>query len=55
MGKNTGKGYRRGEEKNRSQVENPRSGDWTKRDTESGEFLRVKKDAKPFKGVRRES
>ena len=54
MAKNTGKGYRRGEVKDRSQVEAP-SGHWTKRDDETGQFMDQKKDGEPFKGVRKES
>ena len=39
--------------KTRSQIKNPLTGTWTKRDEKSGKFLNVKMDAKPFKGVRR--
>lgn len=52
MAKNTGKGYRKGEVKDRSQVETPVG--WVKRDTKTGRFLDVKSDGEPFKGVRRE-
>lgn len=54
MAKNTGEGYRKGEVKGRSQTHNPETDTWTKRDTESGEFMDVKKDGQPFKGVRKE-
>lgn len=54
MAKNTGKRYRRGEVTRRSQSQNPQTGDWTKRDTDTGRFLDGKKDGEPFKGVRRE-
>lgn len=54
MAKNTGDGYRRGEVRDRSQVLNPVTEKWVKRDTETGEFMDVKEDGEPFKGVRRE-
>jgi hypothetical protein len=54
MATNTGKGFRKGEVRTRSQVENPRTGDWVKRDDRSGRFMDVKRDGDPFKGVRRE-
>ncbi len=54
MGRNTGHGYRQGEVRERSQVQNPKTGDWIKRDTDTGEFVRIKHDGEPFKGVRRE-
>jgi hypothetical protein len=53
MAKNTGKGYRIGAVKKRSQVENP-DGYFTKRDAESGQFIEQKSDGSPFKGVRKE-
>jgi hypothetical protein len=41
--------------RDRSQVHNPKTDDWTKRDTETGKFLdRKTSDDKPFKGVRKE-
>jgi hypothetical protein len=52
VAKNTGKGYRKGEVKDRSQVKAPVG--WVKRDAETGRFLDVKSDGGPFKGVRRE-
>ncbi|HKR02615.1 MAG TPA: hypothetical protein VJT09_18195 [Pyrinomonadaceae bacterium] len=54
MGKNTGEGYRQGAVKNRTQTENPQTGDWTKRNREDGEFTAVKKNGEPFKGVAKE-
>jgi len=54
MAKNTGKDYRCGEVKKRSQMWNPKTGDWTKRDSESGRFIDGKQDGRPFKGVRKE-
>jgi hypothetical protein len=54
MAKNTGRSSRRGAVRNRSQVRNPKTGDWTKRDSDSGKFLDGKKDRTPFKGVRKE-
>lgn len=54
MAKNTGDNYRKGEVKKRSQSENPKNQDWTKRDTEDGKFIDQKTDKKPFKGVRKE-
>jgi hypothetical protein len=54
MAKNTGDGYRRGEVKDRSQVYNPKTDTWTKRDRETGRFMDGKEDGEPFKGVRKE-
>lgn len=54
MAKNTGDNYREGEIRGRSQFLNPSTGQWTKRDTETGEFISGKEDGEPFKGVRRE-
>jgi hypothetical protein len=53
MATNTGKGSRRGEVRDRSQVKTP-SGNWVKRDNGTGRFMDQKQDGKPFKGVRRE-
>ncbi len=52
MAKNTGKGYREGAVRDRSQVKTPVG--WVKRDSETGLFLDVKSDGEPFKGVRKE-
>ncbi len=54
MAKNTGQDFRRGAERDRSQVQNPKTGDWVKRDDSTGRFINVKEDGKRFKGVRRE-
>lgn len=53
MAKNTSKS-RKGTIKNRSQVLNPSTGNYVKRDTKTGKFIDVKKDGKPFKGVKKE-
>ncbi|HJN14329.1 MAG TPA: hypothetical protein QGH10_02500 [Armatimonadota bacterium] len=49
-----GDGQRRGAVRSRSQTRNPKTGQWTKRDTDTGRFMDGKQDGKPFKGVRRE-
>ena len=54
MATNTGKGFRRGAVKARSQTLNPKTKDYVARDTKSGRFTNVKSDGKPFKGVRKE-
>jgi hypothetical protein len=54
MAKNTGKGYREGEIRKRSQAYNPETHRWAKRDAETGRFLDIKEDGEPFKGVRKE-
>lgn len=54
MATNTTKGFRRGAVRKRSQVENPVTDDWTRRDAETGEFMDGKQDGQPFKGVRKE-
>lgn len=38
----------------RSQVLNPKTGQYVKRNTDTGRFMAVKKDGTPFKGVRKE-
>lgn len=50
--KPTGDGHRNGAVRKRSQVEKD-NGSFTKRDTESGEFMNNKSEPK-FKGVRKE-
>lgn len=46
---------RKGAVKNRSQVKNPKTGVWTKRNADSGKFMDGKTSSdKPFKGVRKE-
>ena len=59
MARNTGKNFRKGAVDNRTQVENPRTGDWVKRDQNpdskhEGEFMDVKQDGAKFKGVAKE-
>lgn len=54
VAKNTGRGFRRGAVTNRSQVRNPKTKDWTKRDADTGRFVDRKSDSSPFKGVRKE-
>lgn len=53
MATNTGKGYRRGPVKDRSQVHNPTNDKWTKRGPD-GRFMDQKADKQPFKGVTKE-
>ena len=54
MAKNTGSNYRNGAVKNRSQVKNPVTNQYIKRDTVTGRFIDVKQDGTKFKGVRSE-
>ena len=59
MATNTGKGSRKGTVTNRTQVANSTTGDYVKRNEDpksshDGEFMAVKKDGKPFKGVAKE-
>lgn len=54
MATNTGNKSRKGAIKERSQVQNPSTGHYVKRDSLTGKFLEVKPDGKPFKGVRKE-
>ena len=49
-----GDGHRKGAVRKRSQTFNPATGKWTKRNTETGQFMDQKADDKPFKGVRKE-
>ena len=50
-----GDNARKGAVKQRSQVKNPKTGLWTKRNAETGRFMDVKTSSdKPFKGVRKE-
>lgn len=49
-----GDGHRHGAVKNRSQIQNPKTGLYTKRDRDTGRFMDVKSDGTKFKGVRRE-
>lgn len=45
---------RRGAVRDRSQVKNPKIDRYVKRDKETGRFMDVKADKKPFKGVTKE-
>ena len=54
MATNTGKGYRQGSVRDRTQGQNPTNGNWTKRDTDTGRFIEQKQDGEPFKGVPKE-
>lgn len=49
-----GDNARKGAVKNRSQVFNPATETWVKRDRGTGRFMDQKQDGTPFKGVRRE-
>ncbi len=49
-----GDGHRKGAVRKRSQVKNPKTDRYVKRDTETGLFIDQKSDDKPFKGVRKE-
>lgn len=53
--KPTGDNARQGAVKKRSQVKNPKTDLWTKRNSETGQFMDVKtSNSKPFKGIRKE-
>ena len=56
MAKNgkVGDGHRDGAVTKRSQTFNPKTETWVKRDKDTGQFMDVKSDGKPFKGVRKE-
>jgi len=49
-----GDGHRIGQVKDRSQGKNPKNGNWTKRDTDTGRYIDQKKDGESFKGIRKE-
>jgi hypothetical protein len=49
----SGDGHRNGMVRERSQTQTP-AGLWVKRDAVTGQFMDVKQDGKPFKGVRKE-
>lgn len=55
MAVNTNKRHSSGAEKQRSQIFNVSTGHYVLKDNETGKFLRVKRDGKPFKGVRLET
>ncbi len=50
----SGDGHRNGAVKGRTQTHNPKTDQWVKRDSETGKFMDVKNDGKPFKGVTKE-
>ena len=52
--KPTGDNARKGAVRKRSQTYNPVTEQYVKRDTDTGRFLDVKEDGKPFRGVRKE-
>lgn len=54
MAKNTGAGHRQGAVTGRSQVHNPKTNTWVKRDSETGKFMDNKTSGGTFKGVRKE-
>lgn len=55
MARTSGRGKSRvGAVKKRSQVINPKTGLWTKRDTTTGKFIAIKESPGPYKGVRKE-
>ena len=56
MAKNgkVGDGHRNGAVRERSQVYNSKTDRYVKRDKETGQFMDVKFDNKPFKGVTKE-
>jgi len=49
-----GDGHRNGAVRERSQVFNPKTEQWVKRDTNTGQFIDVNQNGQPHKGVRRE-
>lgn len=49
-----GDGHRIGAVKERSQVYNPKTETWVKRDSNTGQFMDQKANGEPFKGVRKE-
>ena len=55
MATNRGKNSRNGAVKDRSQVYNPSTGNYVKRDTSTWRFIDVKSDGKPFRGITKEA
>ena len=55
MATNTEKNHRIGSVKGRTQVFNPATGHYIKRDTATGKFLDVKSDGSAYKGIRKEA
>ena len=54
VNKPTGDNSRKGAVRNRSQVKNPKTGLWVKRNPDTGRFMDVKTSGGKFKGVRKE-
>jgi hypothetical protein len=54
VNKPTGDNARKGAVKKRTQLNNPLTETFTKRNKKGGQFMAVKKTAKKFKGVRKE-
>lgn len=52
--KPSGDNHRNGAVKSRSQVYNEKIDRFIKRDSDTGKFMDVKSNSKPFKGVRKE-
>ena len=52
MAKNTGKGHRQGIVSNRTQAYNDKTGQFVKRDTQTGKFISCSEN--PYKNIRRE-
>ena len=50
----SGDGHRKGAVRDRSQAFNPKTNSWVKRNSDTGRFMDMKSDNKPFKGVRKE-
>lgn len=46
-----GDGHRNGAVRKRSQVFNPKTGQWVKRDKDTGRFIDVKQNGTPFAGI----
>lgn len=49
-----GDGHRNGAVRGRTQTFNPKTGNWVKRNSDTGKFMDVKSDGTPFKGVTKE-
>jgi hypothetical protein len=54
INKPTGDNARKGQVRERSQVYNPKTEQWVKRDSNTGQWIDVNKNGKPHKGVRKE-
>jgi hypothetical protein len=51
MATNTGNNHRKGSVKDRCQTYNPKTDQWVKRDSNTGQFMGSKSDGTPYKGV----